>query len=175
MSIARNKMVTLSYTLKNGNAGGDLIESTKDQAPLQFIYGSGRMLEQFENKLEGLTSGDDFEFVLAPSEAYGDRNEENVVEIPRDVFMEDGKFNTDLIYVGNFVPMMTQDGQQMTGKVLDVGNNEVTMDFNHPLSGMDLHFSGNVIEVRDATDEEIVALTSHGGGCSSGSCEGCSC
>ncbi|MFV0482485.1 MAG: peptidylprolyl isomerase [Bacteroidales bacterium] len=174
MSIARNKMVTLSYTLKNGSAGGDLIESTNDQTPLQFIYGSGRMLEQFENKLEGLTSGDNFEFVLTPAEGYGDRHETRVVEIPCEVFMEDGKINTDLVYVGNFVPMMTQDGQQMTGKVLEVGEKEVIMDFNHPLSGLNLHFSGSVLEVRDATDEELVALT-HEGGCSSGSCDGCSC
>ncbi|MFV0507435.1 MAG: peptidylprolyl isomerase [Bacteroidales bacterium] len=173
MSIAKNKMVSLSYTLKNGTAEGDLIESTENQTPLQFIFGSGRMLEQFESKLEGLVSGDNFEFVLTPDESYGNRNEQSVVEIPREVFVQDGEFDAELISVGSFVPMMTQDGQHMTGKVLEVNDNEIVMDFNHPLAGMDLHFSGNIIKVRDATDEELIALSSHN--CGGGSCDGCSC
>jgi FKBP-type peptidyl-prolyl cis-trans isomerase SlyD len=95
----------------------------------------------------------------------------------------DGKFDGDMIKEGNTVPMMTGNGQRLNGLVLEIGDNEVRMDFNHPLAGEHLYFKGQVVEVRQATDEEIVGTLSGGcscsGGCDSGSCgpdadgEGC--
>lgn len=170
MEIARNRMVTLTYDLRLEDQNGDMIEQATAERPLKFIYGAGQMLPKFEAQLAGLKQGESFEINLTKYEAYGEVNEDAIVELPRQVFMVDGNFDDELVKVGNSVPMMTGDGQRLNGIVLEVSDQVVKMDFNHPLAGEDLHFQGEVLEVRDATDEEIAALFSHSCGCGSGGC-----
>jgi len=170
MEIARNRMVTLTYDLRLEDQNGDMIEQATAERPLKFIYGAGQMLPKFEAQLAGLKQGESFEINLTKYEAYGEVNEDAIVELPRQVFMVDGDFDDELVKVGNSVPMMTGDGQRLNGIVLEVSDQVVKMDFNHPLAGEDLHFQGEVLEVRDATDEEIAALFSHSCGCGSGGC-----
>ena len=165
MEIVKNRMVTLTYDLRLDDQNGDMIEQATSERPLQFVYGAGQMLPKFEAQLAG------FKF-----DAYGEVNEDAIVELPLEVFMVDGKFDNDLVTIGNTVPMMTGDGQRLNGIVLEVTDQMVKMDFNHPLAGEDLHFEGEIIEVRDASDEEIAALFSQGGcGCGSGGCGGGEC
>ena len=170
MEIARNRMVTLTYDLRLEDQNGDMIEQATAERPLKFIYGAGQMLPKFEAQLAGLKQGESFEINLTKYEAHGEVNEDAIVELPRQVFMVDGDFDDELVKVGNSVPMMTGDGQRLNGIVLEVSDQVVKMDFNHPLAGEDLHFQGEVLEVRDATDEEIAALFSHSCGCGSGGC-----
>jgi FKBP-type peptidyl-prolyl cis-trans isomerase SlyD len=170
MEIARNRMVTLTYDLRLDDYNGDMIEQANADRPLRFIYGSGQMLPKFEAQLAGLKQGEPFEISLTKFDAYGDINDDAIVELPRQVFMVDGNFDDEMVKIGNSVPMMTGDGQRMNGIVLEVSEQAVKMDFNHPLAGEDLHFQGEILEVRDATDEEIAALFSHGCGCGSGGC-----
>lgn len=173
MTIDRNKMVSLTYNLRLGGAEGELIEQASTEQPLKFLFGAGLMLPMFESHLIGKTQGDKFEILLNSQEAYGERDEDAVVELPKEIFIVNGEFNDELIAVGNSVPMMSQGGQRMNGIVLDVTDEHIKMDFNHPLAGDTLHFTGNILEVRDASEEEIAATL--GGGCS-GSCGGsCSC
>ncbi len=167
MEISRNKYVTVSYVLRLQGFEGEIVEETTEDKPLEFIFGTGRMLQMFEDKLEGLKSGDDFSFKLSADEAYGQVNEEAKVSIPRNIFEVDGKMDEELIKVGNMVPMQDAQGNRLNGIVLDVTDETVRMDFNHPLAGDDLFFSGAVKEVREATESEIMAVVG-GGGCGSG-------
>lgn len=166
MKIAKDAMVALQYELY-GADNGDLIEKTKDEDPLVFLFGQGMMLEAFEAQLLGLQDGDTFDFKLKPEEAYGEFNEQAVQDLDINIFKgEDGTVDTNIIKEGNVVPLMTQDGQRLQAVVMAVTEDKVKMDFNHPLAGETLHFKGTVEEVREATEAELSAM--HGCGCEGG-------
>jgi len=163
-------MVTLTYDLRIDDQEGEMIEQATAERPLQFLYGAGMMLPKFESQLAGLKQGESFEIRLAKNDAYGEVNEDAIVDLPRTVFMVDGRFDDELVAVGNTVPMMSGSGQRLNGLVLEVDDDSVRMDFNHPLAGEDLWFKGEVLEVRQASDEEIAQILSGSCGCGSGSC-----
>lgn len=169
MTIAINKMVKLSYTLRSNNNQGEIIEETSPEMPLQFVFGMGTMLPMFESNLAGMKQGENFEMSLAANDAYGEIDEDAIVELDKEVFMVNGIFEEERFTQGAQIPMQTADGQRLNGIVTGAGENSLTMDFNHPLAGMDLHFTGNIIEVRDATEEELTP--SMGCGCGSGGCD----
>lgn len=166
MAISKNKMVSLTYDLRIGSAEGEMIEQATAERPLTFIFGAGLMLPKFEALLEGMEQGKSFDINLASADAYGQIDENAIVDLPKTIFILDGKFDEEIIKVGNTVPMMSSNGQRMNGIVLEVSDEVIKMDFNHPLAGEDLFFSGDILEVREATDEEIAATVQ--GGCGSG-------
>ncbi|HEY3390906.1 MAG TPA: FKBP-type peptidyl-prolyl cis-trans isomerase [Prolixibacteraceae bacterium] len=168
MTIAKDKMVSVTYELKLDGKEGDVFERAGKDSPLIFLYGSGMMLPAFEMGLSEKKANDTFEIFIPAADAYGEVNEEAIVELPKSIFMVDGKIDEQLITPGNSVPMMSTSGQRMEGLVVSVDENTVQMDFNHPLAGEDLHFTGEVLEVRDATEEELSAAYSTGCGCGSG-------
>ena len=177
MKITANKFVAVTYDLNVGEGEErELMEKATIEAPLKFIFGTGTMLPAFENALMGLGVGDSFDFSLSSDDAYGEYSQENVLELPKNIFEVEGKFDTEMIKEGNTVPMMDSNGNRLNGSVLEVKDDIVVMDFNHPLAGETLHFAGNIIDVHEATAEEIVAMTQTGGcGCGDGcgsSCEG---
>lgn len=175
MKISTNTFVSLSYDLNVGEGEErELMERATEETPLEFIFGTGSMLEAFEKNLDGLSTGDSFSFVLTPEQAYGEYDDEHVVDLPRNIFEVDGKINEEVIFEGNTVPMMDTNGNRLNGSVVAVKDDVVTMDFNHPLAGETLNFSGKVLTVRESTPEEIAALFApQGGGCGCGS--GCGC
>ena len=168
MTIAKDKMVSVTYELKLDGKEGDVFEKAGKDSPLIFLYGSGMMLPAFENGLAEKKASDTFEIFIAAADAYGEVNEEAIVELPKSIFMVDGKIDEQLITPGNSVPMMSTSGQRMEGLVVSVDENTVQMDFNHPLAGEDLHFTGEILDVRDATDEELNAAYNSSCGCGSG-------
>lgn len=172
MIITKNKMVSLTYDLRIDGLEGELIEQATSEKPLAFVYGAGIMLPKFESLLEGMEQGKSFEINLNKVDAYGDIDENAIVDLPKSIFIIDGKFDDDIVKIGNTIPMMSANGQRMNGLVLDIAEDTVKMDFNHPLAGEDLFFKGEILEVREATDEEIAATVSTGCGCGSGGC-GC--
>jgi FKBP-type peptidyl-prolyl cis-trans isomerase SlyD len=167
MKIANNKYVEVSYDLNVGEGTDqELMERATPDNPLRFIFGLGMMLPEFENALKGFQADDSFDFTLVAADAYGERNEEHVVELPKNIFEVDGKFDGEMVKEGETVPMMDSDGNRLLGSVLEVNNDVVVIDFNHPLAGETLHFSGKVLEVHEATVEEIAAFTAPTGcGC----------
>lgn len=165
MKIENNKVVSLIYELREGNEEGRVIETLEENRPLTFVYGTGRLLPQFESNIDSLSTGDSFRFRLESEMAYGERREEMIVDLPHSIFETDGKLNEDICVVGNQVPMMDQEGNPLTGVINEITDTYIRMDFNHPMAGVDLFFTGKVVEVRDATDHEL-AGTSH-------SCSGC--
>ncbi|MDR2086649.1 MAG: FKBP-type peptidyl-prolyl cis-trans isomerase [Dysgonamonadaceae bacterium] len=160
MKISDEKVVSLIYdlTVDEGD-NAELMERATKEHPLTFMFGMGMMLEAFEKNIEGLQTGDTFSFQLTPAEAYGEYNEYHVVDLSKKVFEVDGKFDEERIAEGQTLPMMDSQGNRLMGSVLEVGEDVVVMDFNHPLAGETLHFKGEVIDVHEPTPEEIAALT----------------
>ncbi len=103
----------------------------------------------FLNQISGsLNSGDPFSFRLNSEMAYGDKREEMIINVPVAVFETDGKINEDICRVGNEVPMTDSEGNPLTGIINEITDTYVRMDFNHPMAGLDLYFSGKIIEVQ---------------------------
>jgi FKBP-type peptidyl-prolyl cis-trans isomerase SlyD len=178
--ISKHKMVTLTYDLRIDDEQGEVIEQTTPESPLKFLYGAGLMLPRFEEHLQGLSDGEPFTIKLSKEDAYGDVNHEAIVELPKHIFLTDGKFDDKLISVGNTVPMMSSNGQHLNGVVLEVNDDNVKMDFNHPLAGEALFFAGKILEVREPSEDELAQAFNQCGGCSGDDCgsdhqSGCGC
>ena len=173
MKITNNAVVNAEYELyvDGDNGEPELMEKATAEQPLNFIYGVGMMLLKFEQNLDGLETGDPFDFTISNEEAYGPYDDEAVIELERAVFEIDGKLDEEMVFEGNVVPLMDSEGNRLQAQVVSVTDSHVTVDLNHPLAGENLHFKGKVLEVREATEEELNALL--GGGCGCGS--GCSC
>ena len=173
MKISANKYVAVIYDLNVGEGEErELMEKATREVPLKFIYGMGMMIPAFEEALMGLEAGEKFDFSITPENAYGEYNEEHVLDLPKSIFEVDGKFDAEMVQEGNTIPMMDASGQRINGSVLEVKDDVVVMDFNHPLAGETLHFTGEVIDVHEPTAEEIAALTAPAGGCGCG-CDSC--
>lgn len=175
MKIEKNKMISLIYELREGNQEGRIIEALNETRPLNFVYGTGRLLPLFESNIASLKTGESFSFALNSEDAYGDRREEMIVDVPISVFQNDGKLNEEICKVGNEVPMMDQEGNHLNGVINEITGDYVKMDFNHPMAGLNLFFTGKIVEVRDASDQELAGTTSSScSGCSGHSESGCS-
>jgi FKBP-type peptidyl-prolyl cis-trans isomerase SlyD len=175
MKIGSDKMVSLVYELRESNSEGRVIEALDESRPLSFIYGTGRLLPVFESNLNTLQAGDSFSFELSAEDAYGDRREEMIVNVPASIFHnEDGTLNEEICRIGNEVPMMDTNGNRLNGIVNEITDEHVRMDFNHPMAGVDLHFSGRILSVREATAEEIASTGSSCSSCGDHSHDGCS-
>ena len=156
-AIGEKTVVTITYDLSvtDENQQKVLVEKAEADAPMEFLFGMSGLPLEFETQLAGKNPGDHFAFSLTPEQAYGDYDEAALVEIPKDVFMIDGKLDAEMLEVGNFLPMADNEGNHMQAKVVEVGDTVVKMDFNHPLAGMEMHFDGQVASVRPATAVEI--------------------
>lgn len=164
MTIDINSVVSLNYKLSN-HTTGEKIEETSAQNPMVFLYGVGALMPEFEDNLHGKKAGDSFNFSIEADNAYGQHSEENVVMIPVSVFQdESGKINEDEIKVGALVPMSDNEGNHMRGQVKEINSEFVKMDFNHPLAGQHLHFTGEILDVRKATEDELAHGHVHGPG-----------
>ncbi len=166
MNISQNKVVSLSYELSIRNGEEVLlVERVTNEQPFMYLHGVSGLPEKFESALENLEIGSNFDFVLAKEESgYGEFDETAIVDLPIEVFMIDGEFDADVVTKGNFIPMSDQEGNKMQGLVMDVNDQFVKMDFNHPLAGKDLYFQGSVIGIREASAEEIDHGHVHGEG-----------
>ncbi|MEI6815224.1 MAG: peptidylprolyl isomerase [Bacteroidota bacterium] len=166
MKIEKNKVVTLSYELHASDDGvvKTFIEKTDNENPFVFIFGDGGLIPTFEQNVEGLVVGDTFSFSINADEAYGQSEKENIVDIPIDVFKQDGILMMDMLKIGSTLPMSDNEGNRMMGTILAITGDSVTMDFNHPLAGKNLHFTGSVVAVRDASPEELDHGHVHGEG-----------
>jgi len=182
MKAEKNNVVSIVYELRSGSKEGEVVESLDAGNPLTFLFGTGGLLPKFEEHLDGLQAGDNFEFLLQSEDAYGPVVENAIVQVPKHIFEVEGKIDETLLQVGNMVPMMDGEGRRLNGKILEIQEEVVQMDFNHTMAGHDLHFTGSVTDIREATEEELSHGHVHGAGshCEDGNCEdghagGCSC
>jgi FKBP-type peptidyl-prolyl cis-trans isomerase SlyD len=164
MTIEQNKVVTVHYILNEGTAEGQLVESTNGGEPLAFIYGVGMMIPAFEANLAGLSIGDTFAFGIPAAEAYGVYDDTALVEVPKQIFEHEGSIPDGLLEIGNVLPLQDQEGNRLQGMVAHVGDESVKLDFNHPMAGVDLFFTGHVEGVRDAEPSELEHGHVHGAG-----------
>ena len=174
MKITANKAVSAEYELfVDGETEGELelMEKATAEQPLSFVYGVGMMLPKFEENLFGMQTGDKFDFVINTEDAYGEYDDDSVLDLDRAIFEIDGKIDEEVIFEGNVVPLMDNEGNRINAQVVNITDSHVKVDLNHPLAGENLHFKGSVLEVREASEKELAALM--GGGCGGGG--GCGC
>lgn len=157
MTISEDKVVSVNYylTASKNNAPEELIEETSAEHPFVFLFGFGGVLPDFESNLAGKQKGDKFDFHIGAGNAYGQYENDYKVNIDRAAFEIEGKFDDVRVKVGSDLEMSDADGNPLTGKVITISETHVEMDFNHPLAGYELHFIGEVLDVRTATAEEL--------------------
>lgn len=157
-------MVAVDYTL---TVDGEVADKSQPGAPLQFVFGTGMLLPKFEENILGKEVGEKVAFTLDAQDGYGEVAQEAIVALPKSIFMIDGKIDEGMLFEGNVVPMADASGNRMMGRITAVGEEDVTMDFNHPMAGCTLNFEVEIVEVRDVTPEDMAPQ----GGCNCG-CEG---
>ena len=171
MADKKNRYITVAYKLYSDNEQGihEIFEEAPEAHPFQFITGLSAALPAFEAQVADLNEGDSFDFTLSVEEAFGPYEEEHVIEVPKEMFHVDGRFDKTQIYPGAILPLVNEEGMRFEGLVLDVKESTVKLDLNHPLAGRDLHYVGKVVTARDATPEEIQGMINMMSG------EGCGC
>ena len=175
--VGPGKYVKYAYKLYN-EPDGELLFEAKADAPDEMVYGiSHEVVPGLIAALKDLAAGDKFSVTLPPEAAFGERYDDNVVTLEKEIFERDGKL-ADEVKVGAELPMMTAEGFRILGRVIAIDDASVKMDFNHPFAGKTVKYDGEVIEVRDATPEELQPV----GGCGCGHCgshgdcgDGCDC
>ncbi|VBB48154.1 Peptidyl-prolyl cis-trans isomerase [uncultured Paludibacter sp.] len=178
MKITANTVVDAEYELFVDGENGDLelMERATPERPLNFIYGVGMMLPKFEENLANLEEGNTFDFTLQQNEAYGEYEDEAVIDLDRSVFEINGKLDEEMVFEGNVVPLMDNEGNRVQAQIVSVDDKHVRVDLNHPLAGETLHFKGKILKVREASQEEINALLGGGScGCGDDDCSDDSC
>lgn len=159
MKISENTVVGLTYELKvTNNEDGSVpfpAEVRDQEDPFYFVFGNSGLPPKFETELENKVAGDTFTFSLSVEEAYGNADEEMIVQVPKSQFTQERGFQEGMLEEGNFLPLLDEDGYPMQAKILKDLGEEILLDFNHPLVGMNLHFDGEVFVVREATEDEL--------------------
>lgn len=174
MKVAKNTAVSIAYQVRTQD--GVLVDEMPVNQPLEYLQGHHNLVVGLENALEGKSVGDKFEVRVKPEEGYGEYNENMVQRVPKDVFM-----GVDELVVGMRFIADTDIGP-LPVVITEVGEEEVVVDGNHMLAGQELHFTVEVVAVREATLEEIAHGHIHqeGAGCCGGhdsdtESHGCGC
>ncbi|MFB6349006.1 FKBP-type peptidyl-prolyl cis-trans isomerase [Moraxella marmotae] len=155
-TITNDTVVQFNYTLTN--AQGEVLDQSRE-APLAYLHGHHNIIPGLESEMAGKKVGDKFTVTVAPENAYGEYVAEAVQEVPRANFQ-----GVDNIEVGMQFQTQTQDGHVMLVSVKDVTDDVVVVDGNHPLAGVELTFDVEIVEVREATADEIAHGHAHGVG-----------
>lgn len=180
MKISKDKVVEFIYELE---VDGNIVDHTTKERPLDYIHGTHGILPKLEAHIEGMEAGDKFTVTLAPEDAYGEVDPNKIIDLPKTAFEVNGEIREDLLVPGTRIPMMNSMGAVIPGVVLEVSENTVKMDLNSEMAGKTLHFTGEIISVREATEKELaeglhgefVHSNGCGGGChgNHGGCGGC--
>jgi len=161
MQVAEKKVITMAYIIRQDDANGEILHEIDDDRPFVYLFGEGGLLPAFESKLEGLKRSDTFAFMLNKNEAYGAPSKESIIELDKSIFNENEEVDKSQIQIGSNVHIQDEDGYPFSGVITAVNEDTITVDFNHPLAGMNLHFAGNILDVRNATPEELEHAHAH--------------
>jgi len=159
LEVADGRIVCLDYTLRLDNE--EVVDSSEDREPIEFVQGQRQIVPGLEQELYGMEVGEKKEVVVEPKAGYGERNPEANQDVPRDAFQEGVE-----IEEGMPIQVSDESGRTATAFVSEINEESVKLDFNHPLAGETLHFDVEVVDVREATPENLA------GGCAT--CAGCS-
>jgi FKBP-type peptidyl-prolyl cis-trans isomerase SlyD len=154
--IADQKVVSLNFTVKDGQ--GQIVDSSEGGAPLVYLHGQKNIMPGLEAVLTGKAPGDEFAVTIEPADGYGEYNEEMLQVVPREAFQ-----GVENIELGMMFTAQTPNGPVQL-VVAKIEGDNITVDPNHPLAGKTLNFTGSVIDVRDATEEELAHGHVHGEG-----------
>ncbi|MCK9452773.1 MAG: peptidylprolyl isomerase [Bacteroidales bacterium] len=157
MRIEKDIVARIYYSVTDKASGKLLQQITKENAE-EFLFGQQLLIDIFEQQLMGKKAGDTFRFEASKDEAYGPIDPSAIFDLPLETFKEeDGTIDDEVVQVGHVFPMEDNEGNRHFGKIIRKFKSRVTMDFNHPMAGKDLIFEGAVLEVRQATAEDIPA------------------
>ena len=156
MQIGDQKVVTIHYTLTDNE--GTVIDKSEDGS-FAYLHGANNIIPGLENALVGKIAGDELTVSVAPEDGYGSRDDAMLQQVPKTMFED-----TSQIAVGSQFHAQGPNGEMLVVTVREVGDEHVVVDGNHPLAGVDLNFDVKVVEVRDASDEEIEHGHAHGNG-----------
>ena len=148
MQISRHTVAAIDYTLTDDD--GQVLDTSEGREPLTYLHGAGNLIPGLETALEGQTPGDSLSVTVQPDEGYGERDDRLVQQVPRSAFE-----GVEQVEAGMRFQATDENGQGRVVTVTGVEGDEVTVDANHPLAGVPLNFEVNVVEVREATSEEI--------------------
>jgi FKBP-type peptidyl-prolyl cis-trans isomerase SlyD len=155
MTVARNRVVSIEYTLTGED--GSVLDTSRGDEPISYVHGSGTLVDALEAAMEGKGPSDTVSLTLPPDQAYGVRDDSIVFTLPRAQVgaAEEPEIGMQIMLQGD------GDGRVVTVVAMD--ENEVTVDGNHPLAGLTLTFDVEIIDVREATAEEIEHGHAHNG------------
>lgn len=156
MQVEKNKVVAIDYKLTNSK--GEVIDASTNHGPLLYIQGIGNLIPGLEKELEGKKKGDNVKVTIAAKDGYGERNDSLCQVVPRTQFE-----STEGLEVGMQFEVETEQGELVVS-VTKIEGDEVTVDGNHPLAGVELHFDVTIKEIREASAEELAHGHVHGEG-----------
>ncbi len=148
-------VVGIDYSLRDEE--GELIDTNEGYPPLEFLHGFGQIIPGLEQALNGMAVGEEKQVVVAPENGYGEYQPEAQETVPLDAFPDDMD-----VEEGMEIQVQDEDGQVLQAMVTQVDGDEVTLDFNHPLAGVTLHFDVRIASLRAATAEELEHGHAHG-------------
>ncbi|MBF0236090.1 MAG: peptidylprolyl isomerase [SAR324 cluster bacterium] len=157
MQISKNSVVSINYTLTNNE--GEVLDTSEGHGPLFYLHGNGNLIPGLEKELEGKVVGNSFKVSVPPEEAYGLHDEEQVQIVPRTAFR-----GVKQVEPGMQFQVETEEGGQQVITVTDVDGDDITVDSNHPLAGQTLNFDVTIMEIREASAEELHHGHVHGPG-----------
>lgn len=169
MNISEGHLVEIDYTLKV--EGGEVVESSKEEGPLKYLHGGGEIPERLEEALTGKGKGETLELTLTPQEAFGEYDVEAITTVPRSEFPEDAEIEKDQWIQ---VQVMNDEGEEIEDeddeydiemRVVEVSDESVVLDANHPLAGKTITYEVKVRDYHMATEEELGERHVHGEDC----------
>ena len=152
--VAKNVVVSLEYTL---TVDGEVVDYSNKEEPLEYIQGHDQIIPGLENALNGMAVGESKQVTVVASEAYGEVDQEAIIEVNRSDFPAEVPME-----IGTEVQVRNMDGHVLDARIASIGGDKIKLDFNHPLAGKNLQFDVTVVGLRDATEEEIEHGHAHG-------------
>lgn len=145
--VANDLVVVIDYSLR---VDGEVIDESNEQEPLQYLQGHQNIIPGLESEMLGMAIGESKEVVVKPAKGYGELDPEAVMEVPKNQFSENIP-----VEVGTELQVQNEEGDPVYARIEKVENNVVTLNFNHPLAGKDLHFTVKVLALREPNAEEL--------------------
>ena len=156
MHIENNRVVSLAYTLRDND---DNIIDQSDDGSFWYLHGASNIIPGLENALTGKSKGDELAVSVAPEEGYGEREQERIQDVPRDMFPPEQELATGMQFHAQ-----SPDGHAVMVTIANIEGDTITVDGNHPLAGVQLNFVVKIMDVREATEEELEHGHVHGPG-----------